>query len=469
MYVYICFDVEDLVCPDADDPALDIAEALGDDGVTASLCVVGEKARLWERRGRWDVIAAAKRHDISLHTNLHSMHPVVGEYLADKGWADGVAEAVRQEGPGARDLTRIFGRPPTSWGTPGSSWSAQIPAATRRLGIPSNIYSGAHSGQTGACWYAGQLCFSEYTYFPGGEDALCDDAGFEAALPSLLQQLSEARDQGYACYGLFAAHPNRLRHTIFWDAVNFVQGYQTPPEEYKLVPRRDLTAYARGIKNLRRMVAAIRGLPGIEIVGVGPLAERFQSGEGELTRAQLHDLARKIVDTGAISMEEPLASPAQTLDALLRASVQLADGWPVSRPVSLRTVLGPAELPPVLEHTVSISAQQGLYVAQDLVSRIGATGQLPTSVQLGGAQVGPGPLLRAVAAAYLMLEGGREPSRLDLEPGAEEPARAAELADWRIEQLRGWPPHPLDLPLDRMKLQTRLQYWSARPAQLRAS
>jgi len=41
MYVYVCFDVEDLVHPDVDDIPRDIAEMLDDDGIVASMCVVG--------------------------------------------------------------------------------------------------------------------------------------------------------------------------------------------------------------------------------------------------------------------------------------------------------------------------------------------------------------------------------------------------------------------------------------------
>ena len=77
MYVYVCFDIEDLVHPGADDVALDIAGMLADDGIVASMCVVGEKARLWERRDRQDVIAAVGQHDVGLHTDLHSVHPTV--------------------------------------------------------------------------------------------------------------------------------------------------------------------------------------------------------------------------------------------------------------------------------------------------------------------------------------------------------------------------------------------------------
>ena len=166
MDVFVCFDVEDIVHEDTDDIALDIADMLAGDGVTASMFVVGEKARLWERRGRWDVISAVARHDVGLHTDHHSIHPTVSEYLADREWSDGVEEAMRVEGPAAQDLARIFRAYPTTWATSGASWAPTDPAATRLLGIPATVYAHARAGDSGACWYAGQLCYPDYASFP---------------------------------------------------------------------------------------------------------------------------------------------------------------------------------------------------------------------------------------------------------------------------------------------------------------
>ena len=467
MYVYVCFDVEDLVDPDSDEPPLDIAEMLSAEGIVASLCVVGEKARLWERRGRSDVIAAVKRHDVSLHTDHHSLHPTVAEYLADKGWSDGVAEAMRQEGPGVRDLTRLFGASPTSWGTSGASWGPQIPAATRRLGIPSNIYSHARAGETGACWFAGQLCFSDWIHLPGGEDALCDDTAFETSLPALLQELNEAARRGTQCLGLFAAHPTRLRHTVFWDALNFAEGRNPDPADYRLAPRRDFQTYARGLANLRRMILAVRDLPEVHIVGVGSLNGRFAPNEGSLSREELRQLARNIAESGVVSAEEPLASPAQTLDALARAVLHLAEGGTLPERLTLSPVLGPLDLAPALERPVTVSAKEGLALAREVVRQLRATNHLPTALPVQGLLIGPGPLLRAAAAAFLALERGHEPTQVTLPTGMEEPAQAAMLAQEAIHRrLPGWPPHPRDLRLDQLALHTRLQSWSLKPATL---
>ncbi len=469
MYVYVCFDVEDLVHPDSDNVALDIANTLAAEGVVASMCIVGEKARLWERRGRKDVIRAMAPHDVLLHTDRHSMHPTPSEYLADKGWADGVAEAVRREGPGARDLARIFGRPPSSWGTPGSSWGPQVPAATRQLGIPSNIYSHARSGNSGACWYAGQLCFSEYWGFPGGEDAYADDAVFEAALPGFLERVAQAQRSGLSCLGLFAAHPTRLLFTVFWDKLNYAHGQSTDPSQYRFAPRRSGEDYARALRNLRRMVLAVRDLPGIEIISVRDLVGRFAPGEGTIKSTELQQLARTIVESGTIPADNPLASPAQALDAMARALLgMVAFGAPPAE-VPLRTVLGPVEQPPVLEKPVSLIAENGVGRLNDLVRQIDATGHLPSAIAMGSG-VGPGPLLRLLAQAFVDLTTGEEPGRVTLTPGAEEPAPAAQLAEEGIyKSLPGWVAHPPDLRLDQLALHTRLQSWSLRPAVLRST
>ena len=285
MYVYTCFDVEDIVHPDSDDIARDIAEMLAADGVIASMFVVGEKARLWERRRRWDVISAVARHDVGLHTDHHSIHPTVSEYLAEREWADGVAEATRVEEPAAHDLARIFGAYPTSWATSGSSWAPQIPAATRQFGIPANVYAHAHAGESGACWYGGQLCYSDYVFFPGNEDAYARDETFEAGLPGLLEQVAAARDRGTRVLGLFGAHPTRLRYSVFWDALNYLAGVNTEPDAYRHAPRKSDAEYATGLRNLRRMIGAVGAMPGVRLVPVRAVAPRVAPQNGRVSAA----------------------------------------------------------------------------------------------------------------------------------------------------------------------------------------
>src|SRR5689334_24006933 len=124
--VILWFDTEDYLLPADDDAAKRLAEMLSERGIRATFKVVGEKARVLEKRGRADVIAALKKHDIGYHGNFHSVHPTPTEYLVDCGLLDGIAEFARREGGGAAEVRRTFGLDSLAcYGQPGSSWAAQ--------------------------------------------------------------------------------------------------------------------------------------------------------------------------------------------------------------------------------------------------------------------------------------------------------------------------------------------------------
>src|SRR5437867_10721976 len=134
--VILWFDTEDYLLPADDDATKRLAEMLSQRGIRATFKLVGEKARVLEKRKRHDVIAALQKHDIGYHANFHSVHPTPSEYLADCGLLDGIEEFVRREGGGAADVRRICGVPTLScYGQPGSSWGAQAIAALPHIGV----------------------------------------------------------------------------------------------------------------------------------------------------------------------------------------------------------------------------------------------------------------------------------------------------------------------------------------------
>src|SRR2546425_400564 len=116
IYVILWFDTEDYILPASDDAALRIADFLTHEKIRATFKVVGEKARTLERRGRTDVIAALKKHEIGYHANFHSVQPTPAMYLSNLGWDEGIAEFDRRERPGFEDVKRIFGVPPSCYG-----------------------------------------------------------------------------------------------------------------------------------------------------------------------------------------------------------------------------------------------------------------------------------------------------------------------------------------------------------------
>ena len=107
-YTLFWFDVEDYITPASDEALKGLLEIFEAQGVQATWKLVGEKARVLAARGRSDIIRLLQRQDIGYHTDNHSQHPVLAEYLRDMGWEDGVAEVRRLEAPGYRDLVRTY-------------------------------------------------------------------------------------------------------------------------------------------------------------------------------------------------------------------------------------------------------------------------------------------------------------------------------------------------------------------------
>ena len=242
VYVILWFDTEDYLLPADDDATLRLARLLSERGIRATFKVVGEKARVIERRGRKDVIAALANHAIGYHSDLHSVHPTPTEYLAYCGLLDGMAEFVRREASGAADVRRIFSRDTlVCYGQPGSSWGAQAMAALPQIGVapdgvPCYVDDGDHVG-LGAqpFWFAGVL-----TVYQMGPNVtrmdLHDPAAVEPAKEKVGQIAGRLRGEGGGLISIYY-HPCEWVHREFWDGVNFRRGANPPREQWRPPPQ----------------------------------------------------------------------------------------------------------------------------------------------------------------------------------------------------------------------------------------
>jgi hypothetical protein len=263
MYVTLLMDVEDLVAPEADDMAKTCADILIEEGVQATLCVVGEKARLLSQRGRADVVAALGQHDLGIHTDLHSVHPTIAEFLGDKGWDDGVSEALRREAPGVQAIQQTFGRMPSCWGGPGNTWGPQVCEAMRQLGVPAFVYAYTAVPGGGVHRFAGLLA---YPNGPGMNDGCYQDETRTRQDRARVRQVLETnRDAGRIWQQVFLGHPTRILHTAFWDAPNFAAGKNPPREAWTPARRKSPAALDRALANFREAIRAVRAIPGLEM------------------------------------------------------------------------------------------------------------------------------------------------------------------------------------------------------------
>lgn len=459
MHLTLLFDAEDLVDPRSDDVDLEVAGLLAAEGAPVTFGVVGEKARLWERRGRADILATLRPFDLSLHTNSHSVHPTVAEYLEDKGWEEGIEEAVRREGAGVRDVERLLGRAPSCWGRGGSSWAPQIAPALRRLGVGAELLSLVHGADPRHSLYSFCGTPSYYPcYFGGFFAALNDDASLAAAWERAAQYLLDAAEQGVDWLGLYVCSPEMLRAKTWWDAPNFANGINKPAEEWRLPEYRGEAEWVVARANLRRLLRLAAGLPGVSLRTVGQVNALAAPPPEAVPVPRLLGGARSAANQAAISAEDPLLSPAE---ALYLWAVWLSEGRP-DGDLPWRYVEGPTEEPPAGAPEVTLGPAAVREAALALRMAVGDEGRLPAAVSLGQGRVGVGTLYRALARACATgaeadVAGG---------PGAQVPAIGDTLAEEVASTVPGWL-HKPDLDASRLAAYTRLQSWTVRPVQLR--
>jgi len=348
VYVALWFDTEDYIEPASDDAALRIANNLSAEGIRATFKVVGEKARVLEQRGRRDVIRALSRHDIGYHSNWHSVHPTPSEYLVRLGYLEGADEFERREATGVDDVKRIFGKRPSCYGQPGSSWGPQTNLALRRLGIPVYLDEGQQVGiNEQPFWYGGVL-----HVFQMGRNQFRARLNVGTEDPEAYSRFDEAvarlTAQGGGVISIYY-HPNEFVTTEFWDGVNFAHGANPPREAWVKPRRRTPEDSERCYGVLRRFVHHMRTQPAIRFVTATELPGLFEGpvaavGDRSAIAAQL----KQHIVFGEIQGQ--MMSPAEMLLALLQVKPQVVDG-PTARGV---TTYAPASIPAAaFRHTVA--------------------------------------------------------------------------------------------------------------------
>ena len=446
----LCHDVEDIIAPESDDAVLWMAQILSEHDLTGSFMVVGEKARLWERRGRRDVIEALKKHHVAFHSTWHSVHPTTTEICLDKDFAAGMDALWEWDRQGWMDTERILGRPLIGWARTGNSWSPSVVGLMGRMGR-AYAYSQVSLPGHSVCWYAGTLNF--YGAGIGGfDEAFYDDARFAHRLKRTQEQIDAhvASERGSADWlAFFVCHPTRAISTMFWDAVNFAKGANPLRAEWKPAPQHPRELIPTMQANYHRMCHFLRDSPQLEVVGWGDLIRRFDGQRAYATHAELLETAQRIADERQVLFTD-FFTAGEILLLLCQAIVAPASRYP--RP----SVYGPLTLPPV-SPSGDLDAQV-VKAAGNVVLKNSQSGYLPASVDVAGQTVGIGTYFVALAEALLGHERVSGPSEAPYPLAAEAIAReiAQTVPDWII--------HPENMDLSNLIEQAKLQCWTLKPA-----
>jgi hypothetical protein len=476
--VILWFDTEDYLLPADDDACLRLATMLSERHIRATFKVVGEKARVLEKRGRHDVIAALGKHDIGYHANFHSVHPAPTEYLADCGLLDGMAEFVRREGGGAADIRRIFGlKTLVCYGQPGSSWAPQAIAALPQIGIaphgvPCYVDEGDHVGlNQRPFWYAGTL-----NVYHMGQNYTRMDLHDPAAVEPAKQRVTEiakrlVAEDGGGLISIFY-HPCEWVHKEFWDGVNFRRGANPPREQWKAPPQRTAEETEGAFRRFAEYIDYIHSITGVRFVTAGdlPLIYPDATHSTGASEKDLGEIATRLLASGSpgldfIVVENRAYSAADQFELLTVAVGQLIADKKVALPLKVQGLLGPDSIAPQCEknHLDWLAFRD---TTHDVLNYIQTERRVPARVFVGADPVAPADFLVALAEAY---DSYRRNGKLPADEGVALPSNVEVLPARHIAEdtpglFGGWIIHKEGFRAPKVLEVARLQAWTLKPA-----
>jgi hypothetical protein len=463
VYVILWFDTEDYILPADDDAALHLADFLTNEGIRATFKVVGEKARTLERRKRDDVITALKKHEIGYHSNWHSVQPSPAMYLSTLGWDEGVAEFDRREGPGRDDVERIFGRAPSCYGQPGSSWGPQSYGAMKKWGMGVYLDAGKHVGLDGKpCYYDGilnlyQLDHQLRTDLTGLKAEQTAEDRFTDARKALLAE-------GGGVVSIFY-HPCEFVHKEFWDGVNFRKGANPPREQWKLPAQKSPEETKTAYEAFETWIRFIKRFPEVQFITASEAAKlyRDRARGRRFTPTEIKAIAAAVGDEVNFQRNKDYTLSASEVFALLdeyvadRAAGRTPDGLEVRG-----TPFGPTGESPAEGATTDWS--QFSRTAVDVADYVHKQGRVPGTVWLGSKPVAPEAYLRSLALVVPdLIDGRAPPDVIEVKPAK---LKAADYVSADDPKLWGWVIFPPDFRAPALMQLAKRQAWTLKPTLL---
>ena len=463
--VFIWFDTEDYILPEADGALLRISEFLRNQGIRGTFKIVGEKARVLEKRGRNDIIRSLRNHEIGYHTDFHSAQPSPAMYLSDLDWAEGVREFTRREYQGFLDVRRITGQEIHCYGQPGASWGPQAFESLRNWGV--RVYLDSNNMidiDKKPFWFSGVLTLCSLEHEMRVE--LREPSDLEEAKRTFSASRQKILAGGSPGVVSVFYHPCEFVHSMFWDGVNFSRGANPAREDWKNPPMKSSEAIETGYQNFEGFIKYMRSFPDVEFVTARQALEIFpdQSAVTDFTREDIRLIAENVGSKGvkyqsvkgvSLTAAEIFYLLCASMDEGLNQGGMSSGSW-----VLPEWTIGGPTTGFKQEKNVASTIDQYRRTLQDVRDFIEFHHRVPDSVWLGGSRVAPESFLAATAG---MITAGTG----ETEGGASlefRPARLESRDHINSNPSWDWVIFPEDFQAPEMVERARLQSWSLKPA-----
>lgn len=292
--IMLWYDVEDYVTEWSDEALLRLINMMDGRGVISSLKMVAEKARALRNRGRFDIINKLAGHEICYHTDNHSRHPTISDYLADYGFKDGAMEFEYRERQGFNDVMDITGQFMTSYGQPGAAWAPQVFPVLRKWGIPT--YLDSHdiiNVNDMPFWYGGILNITRLyatmrMELNANEDIALENAKRKFDELCAVTKSGESETKFISIY----YHPCEFSTYEFWDGVNF-RKKNTPAHSWKDSRKRSESEMDSLIERLGKFIDYTLTKDNVEYITASQTL-KYQIDGQEITKKS--DIKRAVCD-----------------------------------------------------------------------------------------------------------------------------------------------------------------------------
>jgi hypothetical protein len=466
VYVILWFDTEDYLLPASDDAALRVAEFLTREGIRATFKVVGEKARTLERRKRFDVIAALKKHEIGFHANYHSVQPTPALYLSNLGWDEGVAEFDRREGPGRADVERVFGVAPSCYGQPGSSWGPQSYGAMRKWGMKVYLDAGRHVALDGQpCYYAGLLNLYQLRWVT--RCGINDPKDLEKAQEQFAGFRKQILTEGGGVVSIYY-HPCEWVHKQFWDGVNFSKGANPPRSQWKPPPQKTPEETKLSYRIFSDYIAFLKRFPEVKFITASEATRLYadRARDHAFTDDELKQIAKTALE-GDLSFQKHKGYTLSAAEVFWLLNDVVADFAAGRKPETRRLgepPIGPTGKVTRLTEPVTTDLDQLERTSQDVAEFLRKQGRIPSAVWLGSTPVPPEAYLQTLARVALdRLEDRTVAEKVEVKPARLGVVKYVSEDD---PKLWGWVIFPPNFRAPAMMELARQQAWSLKPAVL---
>ena len=289
VYAQFWFDTEDFITPEADDALYLLLVMLKEKNIPATFKLVAEKARMLERRNRYDIIGLLRSCDnfeIGYHTDMHSAHPTVSEYCEQMGFEEGLAAFYARENPGRLDVERITGKKCVCYGQPGNSWSAQSFPALSQMDI--KVYMDCHDVIDGGgkpYWFGGLLNYLDVPWF---RMDLTPD--YTANMKKAREEY-KSRFEGKNGFINIFYHPCEFSCTEFYD-LNFARGANPTRENWKTANLRPAGEMRGLVDNLGEYLDYLLE-QGVKIISVSDMLKMLKDNNCEIPEDMMSELVEK--------------------------------------------------------------------------------------------------------------------------------------------------------------------------------